>query len=199
VTKRRSLLRNDRGFTLVELLLVIVILGVIVVPLGTGLEVMLRNEGGVATRLSESHDAQIAASYFGIDALSADVSGTVASGGNSDTRCDGPGTTPIVRFAWTQYNASNTVTSYSLVAYATESGSGSRYTMTRRMCQGTTYQTLSGVPVSSVYISHNLPTLTSWSLSHTSCPEGFKTMTLGVTETSGYSFTASGTRRSASC
>jgi prepilin-type N-terminal cleavage/methylation domain-containing protein len=58
---------GDAGFTLVELLLCIVILGIIAVPLGEVVIGYLKNSGATAARMSESHDAQMAAAYFAQD------------------------------------------------------------------------------------------------------------------------------------
>ena len=71
-TKRHSR-PGDAGFTLVELLLVIAILGVITVPLGNVVIGMLRNHQATADRLALSHDAQIAAAYFAQDVATVGV------------------------------------------------------------------------------------------------------------------------------
>jgi prepilin-type N-terminal cleavage/methylation domain-containing protein len=64
---------DDRGFTLVELVVAIAILGVIIVPLGTALIIFLRNSNTTADRLAESHDEQISAAYFAQDVQSIGV------------------------------------------------------------------------------------------------------------------------------
>jgi len=58
---------GDAGFTLVELLMCIVILGIIAVPLGEVVIGYLKNAGATTARMSESHDAQLAAAYFAQD------------------------------------------------------------------------------------------------------------------------------------
>jgi prepilin-type N-terminal cleavage/methylation domain-containing protein len=62
--------RDDRGVTLIEVLVAISILTVIMVPLGNALISFFRNTDATSGRLSESHDAQIAAAYFAQDVQS---------------------------------------------------------------------------------------------------------------------------------
>ena len=69
----RRLTRSDAGFTLVELLLVIVILGVITTPLGNVIVAALRNHQATSDRLELSHDAQISAAYFAHDVATVGV------------------------------------------------------------------------------------------------------------------------------
>jgi prepilin-type N-terminal cleavage/methylation domain-containing protein len=65
--------RDDRGVTLIEVLVAIVILGIIIVPLGNALIGFSRNTDDTTRRLSESHDAQIMAAYFAQDMQSVGV------------------------------------------------------------------------------------------------------------------------------
>lgn len=58
---------TDNGFTLVELLMSVVILGVITVPLGNVVIGILQNQQKTHDRLEVSHDAQISAAYFARD------------------------------------------------------------------------------------------------------------------------------------
>lgn len=74
---------SDAGFTLVELLLVIVILGVIVVPLANAVIGVLKNENAVSDRVMLSHDAQLSTAFFAQDVAATglrDYSGQVANG-----------------------------------------------------------------------------------------------------------------------
>jgi prepilin-type N-terminal cleavage/methylation domain-containing protein len=125
LTGRRARGR-DTGFTLIELLVCIVILGIIAVPLSMALFSYFKNSDSTQARLSESHDAQIAAAYFAQDVASV---GTRASdSGNpyntsvwlSDTGpypCGGSGT--ILKLAWDDYAAVSTKTIVA-VAYVVE-------------------------------------------------------------------------------
>jgi prepilin-type N-terminal cleavage/methylation domain-containing protein len=65
LTKR--IRRGDAGFTLVELLVAIAILGIITVPISNVVIGMLRNTSDTSDRLALSHDAQISAAYLGAD------------------------------------------------------------------------------------------------------------------------------------
>ncbi|MEV8514983.1 prepilin-type N-terminal cleavage/methylation domain-containing protein [Dactylosporangium sp. NPDC051484] len=65
--------RDERGLTLVEVLVAIAILGIIIIPLGNALLSFIRNTDDTTRRLSESHDAQIMAAYFAQDVQSVGV------------------------------------------------------------------------------------------------------------------------------
>jgi prepilin-type N-terminal cleavage/methylation domain-containing protein len=60
---------DEDGFTLIELLVTIVIMGVIIVPLGTAFNTFLQNTDTTIRRVGESHDAQVSAAYFAQDGL----------------------------------------------------------------------------------------------------------------------------------
>jgi prepilin-type N-terminal cleavage/methylation domain-containing protein len=59
--------RSEAGFTLVELLVAVVIIGVITIPLTGTITGALKNSGTTSDRMALSHDAQISSSYFGRD------------------------------------------------------------------------------------------------------------------------------------
>ena len=61
---------DDRGLTLIELLVTISILGVIAVPLSAALMTYFQHTDDTTERLSISHDAQISAAYFAQDVQS---------------------------------------------------------------------------------------------------------------------------------
>ena len=62
--------RGADGFTLVELLVAIVILGIITVPLSSVLIGFFRSADATTARLIESHDVQIATAYWAQDVAS---------------------------------------------------------------------------------------------------------------------------------
>ncbi|QKV72959.1 prepilin-type N-terminal cleavage/methylation domain-containing protein [Amycolatopsis sp. Hca4] len=75
--------RSDAGFTLVELLIVVVILGVVVAPVANAVIVSIRNTDATSARLAVSHDAQQSAAFFAQDVAAVglrDYSGSVGSG-----------------------------------------------------------------------------------------------------------------------
>ncbi len=59
-----QLKRDDRGVTLIEVLVSVVILGIIIAPLSAALIAFLRNTDDTTRRMDESHDVQITAAYF---------------------------------------------------------------------------------------------------------------------------------------
>src|SRR5690348_13926632 len=67
---RRVALKDDRGFTLVELVLATFIIGIITLPLGNLVIEYFRTTTQTQGRLHESHDAQITAAFFSQDIAS---------------------------------------------------------------------------------------------------------------------------------
>lgn len=162
---------DDSGFTLVELLLVIVILGVITVPLADVILGALRQTDQSAGRLAESHDAQIAAAYWARDVASLGTRSTVdplnptlrtsietnvAYNGGSYP-CGTAGTpNAVVRFAWDDAVAGTPPTTTLVVVSYLVKPAGVRSTLHRLRCNGTT------TPVSDTVLAHDIvaaPTL----------------------------------------
>jgi prepilin-type N-terminal cleavage/methylation domain-containing protein len=129
--------RDEGGFTLIELLIVIVILGVIVVPLGNVVISYFENTTATQARMNESHDAQLAAAYFGQDVASVGVRQSAAptallaqsiwtgvANGSGTYPCGSSGTA-IVLLVWDDIPVAGTVTlGYDRVAYTIETVSG---------------------------------------------------------------------------
>jgi prepilin-type N-terminal cleavage/methylation domain-containing protein len=155
--------RDDRGVTLVEVMVAIVVIGVIAVPLGNALLTYLRHTDNVNLRLSASHDAQIAAAYFAQDVQSVgtrdwntppfDLTQSVeqnapAAGGRFPC---GPAGTPnaVVRFAWDDPTNATGAPSLVRVAYVVVGAGGERH-LRRLTCVG------NATPTSTLTLAHNL-------------------------------------------
>lgn len=64
---------GEAGFTLVELIMTVTIIGIITLPLGNFMLSYLRNVPTSQSRISDSHDMQIAAAYVSNDVASTGV------------------------------------------------------------------------------------------------------------------------------
>lgn len=84
---------DERGYTLIELLLSVMLMGVIVAAISGALVVMFTATAETTDRLSESPDLQIAAAYFGSDGQSATALNSQHCGPATATRA--------ISFSWT--------------------------------------------------------------------------------------------------
>ncbi|MGV8848146.1 MAG: PulJ/GspJ family protein [Propionibacteriaceae bacterium] len=148
--------RGADGFTLVELLVAIVILGIISVPLGNVLIGYFRNTDATTARLIESHDAQISSAYWAQDVASIGTRSTtppnplnqsVWTGASSPYLCPTAGTR-IVSLAWDDFTSAGTRTVIQVV-YVVQTVSG-HTELHRVRCQGT------AAVVSDVTLAHDL-------------------------------------------
>lgn len=190
-------MRREDGFTLIELMVVLSIMTVVLAAVGTAIITVLKITDDTSSRMSESHDAQLASAYFANDVESA-VTVTTTSGGY------GPcgNSNAIVNFEWKDIGIGNTntaVATSTVASYAT-STVGTQIRLERQFCERG--------PSSAVYNlarTDAIATLVQ-SVSPLSCdpvgcacPQsvspGFCTVTLDVTDNSGYRFTLTGTRR----
>lgn len=164
--------RDDAGFTLIELLLVVVITGVVAVPFGGVVLSILRNTDDTTSRLSESHDVQIASAYFARDVSAVGVRDWSDSAGSypllQSVELDptaaggrypcGAASLPsaVVRLAWDDYTTlpdagtgASGVTSVMRVAYIVRTVNGEQQ-LHRVACAG------SATPTSDVVLAHNV-------------------------------------------
>jgi prepilin-type N-terminal cleavage/methylation domain-containing protein len=162
--------RREDGFTLIELLIVVVIIGIITVPLSNVIIGFLHNTDATNSRLSESHDVQIAAAYFAqdvesigtrttLDPLDPQLNKSVEkdvtySTGSYPCGLSSTPTVPV-RFVWDDIAAGTpptstlTVISYSLKT-VTIAGV-TRYELHRQRCLGG-----ASTPTSDVTLAHDL-------------------------------------------
>ena len=107
------LIRDERGLTMPEMLIAIVILSIIIGPLTAALIVYVRNSDATVIRMGESHDVQIAAAYFAQDVQSLGMRDAslnfVQSVNNAAFPCTAAGTS-VVLFAWDESTATGTTT-----------------------------------------------------------------------------------------
>jgi prepilin-type N-terminal cleavage/methylation domain-containing protein len=188
----RSAVRDDRGLTLVELIVAIAILGIIVVPLGAAAIGFLRHSDGVGRRMAESHDVQIAAAYFARDVQSVGIRDWTAHpyplqqsielgvAANAGLYPCGAGTeATLVRLAWDDPDTAPQVTR---VAYVV-STVGTERRLRRLLCVG------SATPISDIVLAHHVDGTPSVACS-TSCTAApavprSVTMTLSVRDPAG--------------
>jgi prepilin-type N-terminal cleavage/methylation domain-containing protein len=162
--------QDERGFTLVELLVAIVIIGIIAVPLGNVIIGYLHNTDATTARLSESHDAQLSAAYFAADVASLGVRSTTYSSDPSapypltqSIEENAPATsglfpcgtaaTPnaVIRFGWDDYTSAAAATVIQRrVAYVSETDAGGQAQLHRLVCDG------SATVAADTVLAHNL-------------------------------------------
>ena len=164
--------RNDRGVTLIEVMIAIILMTIILVPLGNALIAFLRNTNETTARLSESHDVQISSAYFAQDVESTgthdwtaypyDLTQSVETNVAPTTGvhpCGLVGTpNALVRLAWDDPTVAVGSPTVVRVAYVVETV-GSERQLHRIACT-----TASLTPTSDLIVVHNLdstnPTVT---------------------------------------
>ncbi|WP_408898893.1 type II secretion system protein J [Nocardioides sp. R1-1] len=164
MTDRRPL-RDDRGFTLVEMLMTVAIMGVIVTALCGIVISYFKTTVDTQARFTESLDVQFAAAYWQRDVASIGVrsydAGTktfpLQQSVGVTPACTLPAGTTVVTLAWSAYTSldSTAVPSPVTVSYVAQPDGG-RYDLVRRRCHGSTV-------VSTVEVAHSLnqiPTVT---------------------------------------
>lgn len=189
MTTRRA--ASDAGFTLAELLLSVVILGIISFPLGNLMIEYLDRTTQTTTRLYESHDAQLTAAYFAQDAASVglrDSAGALSpsigtSGSPAGYTCAAPvGSTRKFTFAWDDYDS--TGTHYvDQASYVTATVSGQNR-LIRVFCRQRSTVTGTIAATSTATLAHNIsssaPPSLACSTTCTGTPPATMTLTLTI-------------------
>lgn len=133
---------SERGFTLVELLIVVTILPLVIGAISVGLLSVFSLQSSISNRLSDSGDAQVVSANFIKDVQSADLITTQQS---STPQC-GTGT----QLLGIQWSNGQTVVSY--VSIPVSNGSSTTYSLVRQYCAAGNTQT----PESTSVISYGL-------------------------------------------
>jgi prepilin-type N-terminal cleavage/methylation domain-containing protein len=168
--------RDERGFTLAELMVAISILGMIAVPLTASIILGLRTTSDSQQRYKEARGAQLTSAYFPFDVASA-TNITLADA----SPCGGAGPAAVASFTW-----ADDLSPTNEVSYVVPTGSTD---MIRKFCRG-------GSVVSTNLLASGIsgaPTVTC----APACDASFDTATITVNGASGWQYTVNGTRRSA--
>lgn len=174
-------LKDESGFTLVELLIAVVVLGMIVVALGSGFSVGLRTMNDTSNRLAGSNDAQLLGIYLPPDVESATAA--TASADGTGITCTGASNPMLQLTDGTTFN----------VVYGVRSASGG-FQLERYVCTGGSVQ-------STKVVARNLASLTAVVPARIPVSGTLTGASLRVTEMvtatdpTAYVFTVAGTRR----
>jgi prepilin-type N-terminal cleavage/methylation domain-containing protein len=146
---------DDRGLTLPEVMIAITILAIIVAPLTEALIGFVRNTDATTRRMNQSHDIQLATTYFGRDIQNLGVrdwsSPTLAlqqSVNNPSYPCTGPGTA-VLSLAWDDPTTASGSPTVIRVTYLVRDV-GAEHQLRRLLCRG------SATVASDIVVAHNL-------------------------------------------
>jgi prepilin-type N-terminal cleavage/methylation domain-containing protein len=181
---RRRQYGGEAGFTLVELLVAIVILGIIAVPLGASAFLGLRTADETSNRFASSNDAQLLSIWLPPDVQSAgNQSGDVVTSGN--TECSG--VTNVLRLRWRE--TQGTTNTY-VAAYAVSLNANTGvYELKRYFCVN------SGASTTHV-VARNLASATAATATVATTKVSVTVTSKGTaTSPSGYVYSVSGYRR----
>jgi prepilin-type N-terminal cleavage/methylation domain-containing protein len=150
-----QLTRDDRGLTLIEVLVAVTILSIIIVPLSDAMIGFVRNTDATTRRMIETHDLQIATAYFAQDIQSLGVrdwsSPTFAlqqSIDNPSYPCTGAGTS-VISLAWDDLASVSAPPTVVRVSYVVRDVGG-EHQLRRLLCRG------SATVESDIVVVHNL-------------------------------------------
>ncbi len=143
--------RDEKGFSLIELIIVISIIPIIVGAISGGLIAVLSLQNGVSSRLADTADAQVVSSTFIKDVQSATFITTKSS---SSPQCGSSTYTQLLGLQWGNTPGSSsdpsTLVSYDIVPVTV--GSTTTYSLVREYCTQGNYAT----PSSSATVSYDI-------------------------------------------
>lgn len=186
--------KQDSGFTLVELLIVVTILPMVVGAISVGLLSVFSLHTNVSNRISDSANSQILSAYFVKDVQSADQITTQQS---SSPQC-GIGT-QLMGLSW---NSSQTVISY--IMSSGTNGTTTTYSLVRQKCTAGNSTPISSITLISDIASSQSPPSIACSSTAQSCAAstswistaGVSGVTFKILEVaSNYSFSLTATPR----
>lgn len=170
-------MRDERGFTLVELLVAVAILGMVMSPIAASFVVGLRTSSAASQRMTDSRAAQITAAYF-----ARDMQGATAVVSGDPKGCGvAAGNTAVVTLESDDNTDPPAVASYQVVPL-----DGTKV-LVRTRCDGTR-------ATNTAVLAHGIgatPTLKCTP----GCGLGVWSATLHVAQQSGYSYDVRGSRR----
>jgi prepilin-type N-terminal cleavage/methylation domain-containing protein len=127
---------KERGYSLIEVLVGVALLGIVMVPLGMATVVGYRTVFGAQESLSGSTDAQLVAAIFPRDVQSAGATGVNPTDPVNENTCAArveDGETPLIMFVWDEDLGVN---NQSVARYIAK-GVGAQSQIIRRYCKGT--------------------------------------------------------------
>jgi prepilin-type N-terminal cleavage/methylation domain-containing protein len=186
----RTRIRDDRGFTMIELLAVVLILGIIIGPISRAIIVGIKTTDATTTRLRESNDRQFLSRYWPADVESANDY-CITSGCTGVVICTRSGVAsaaslPVASFTSTDTVAPGGADIVRVTSYVTETVTGENR-LTRLRCEDGAFQNQTPV----IHFAGNLGPSNP-----VTCPPGCSALvTISVTDTSGNTYLAQGHRR----
>lgn len=187
---------GDAGFTLSELLVAVTVLGIVLASVVAASFVAARTSAVSKTRLDDSNDLVVAATYFGDD-----VQGAQSVAVDSEPLC-GPDDDAVVELAGQDFAddsslaITTTVVTYVLRGGSDEDADDPTYELHRLSCRAdTTGPVYPLTPVTDVTVAASLSGPPTVSCGGPACGPGFTQVGLGITTAGGLSVTLTGRRR----
>jgi prepilin-type N-terminal cleavage/methylation domain-containing protein len=171
--------RDSGGFTLVEMVMAVAILGIMSTSIGVVAVVMFRTMNQTQNRLDETRGPRFASVYWIPDVASAETVNPAST--DAPARC-GP-TGELVTLRWDDYK-----TGVTTVSYATSTAADGKLRLVRRFCQaGSTTPTRTTVIAPSIAATDGAVITCGNGTTYSGCgtPDTRKSLLLAVTGKSG--------------